>query len=57
MSLKKLGIALLAVFVMGAFVANSAYAENNWNATTGSGTPAPRRGRSWPSAPAQSTSR
>ena len=36
MSLKKLGIALLAVFVMGAFVANSAYAENNWNPTTGS---------------------
>jgi hypothetical protein len=36
MSLKKLGVALLAVFVMGAIVANSAYAENNWKATTGS---------------------
>jgi hypothetical protein len=36
MSLKKLGVALLAVFAMGAIVANSAYAENNWNATTGS---------------------
>jgi hypothetical protein len=36
MSLKKLGVTLLAVFVMGAIVANSAYAENNWSATTGS---------------------
>ena len=30
MSLKKLGVALLAVFVMGAIVANSAYAENEY---------------------------
>ena len=36
MSLKKIGIAQLAVFVIAAIMANSAYAENNWNATTGS---------------------
>ena len=30
MSLKKLGVALLAVFVMGAIVANSAYSRNEY---------------------------
>ena len=36
MRFKKIGAALLAVFVMGAFVANSAYAENEFSETGGS---------------------
>ena len=35
MNLKKIGVALLAVFVMGAIVANSAYAENEYSGTGG----------------------
>ena len=30
MSLKKLGVALLVVFMLGAIAANSAFAENEW---------------------------
>ena len=33
MSLKKLGIALLAVFMLGAVMANSAFAENEFSET------------------------
>jgi hypothetical protein len=31
MSLKKLGVALLTVFALGAFMASSAFATNNWS--------------------------